>query len=88
MRVYGLTNSTVTISSSDVQAALQHDLAPLGIDSGVLLSARLKFWLHKGNGKLSHRVVVVTPPSSTHLAERSDTEAILYYMKKNGMRLR
>lgn len=88
LKIYGLTNPIVDIRSKDVLAAIKYDLGGLGLDSGMLVSAKLKFTIQRQNKPPTSRTFEITPPSYTNLPDRRDTQLILEYLQRQGVKLK
>jgi len=87
MRMYGIAEPFVEVSAPDVAIALEHDLPGLRLDAGVLLSAKLTFHIQYPGERRTTRTFKIRPPSRSDLPDRRDTELILGYLERQGVKL-
>lgn len=85
MRLYGVTEPIVEIRAPDVAIAFEHDLPGMTLESGLLLSARLKFHIQYPRERATTRTFTISPPSRSDLPDRRDRDLILGYLADQGV---
>lgn len=85
MRLYGVTEPLVEIRARDVAIAFEHDMQGLTLESGLLLSARLKFHIQHAGERATTRTFTISPPSRSDLPDRRDRQLILNYLEQQGV---
>ena len=88
MRLYGVTEPIVNISSPDVAISFEHDMQGLSLASGLLLSAKLKFHIQYPGERATSRTFTISPPSRSDLPDRRDRELVMGYLEEQGIVLR
>ena len=88
MRLYGVTEPIINISSPDVAISFEHDMQGLSLASGLLMSAKLKFHIQYPGERATSRTLTISPPSRSDLPDRRDRELVMGYLEAQGIVLR
>ena len=88
MRLYGVTEPIVNISSPDVAISFEHDMQGLSLSGGLLMSAKLKFHIQYPGERATSRTFTISPPSRSDLPDRRDRELVMGYLEAQGVVLR
>lgn len=88
LKIYGVSNSVINLSASDIYKAFKHDLGSLNFSSGQLQMAKFRFHILKKNGKITTNTFTIEPPSRTDLNNSSYRNIIENYLVEQGVKLR
>ncbi len=88
MRLYGVTEPIINISSPDVAISFEHDMQGLSLENGLLLSAKLKFHIQYPGERPTSRTFTISPPSRSDLPDRRDRDLVMGYLEDQGVVLR
>lgn len=86
IKLPGVTEPVVKLSSKNVRESLALDFPGLGLDSGELTYARFRFIL-KIEGKAQKVSFTIAPPAVSDLAQKKHSDIISDYLKEQGVKL-
>jgi hypothetical protein len=88
LEVFGSETSVVEITASNTLRAIEHDLAPLTLNIGMLTYAKFRFYLRPPSLPKTTATFYIEPPAGSDVWEKKHAAIILGYLEEQGVKLK